>query len=292
MTISEKFQIFNKNIKISKDSQEKISSRYRQIIKRLNLDFWDSSSEIAHGIYVGSYGRDTDIHVSDVDVLFWLPYSTYVQYNGYETNGQSALLQAIKKSLQKTYGTSYIKSDGQVIGINFTDGISFEIVPCFVNKDDSFTYPDTNNGGSWKVTDPRPEIQEINDKNIAWNYNLKRLCRMARAWKDEWNVDIGGLLLDTLAYDFLKVWEYKNRSYTFYDWMMRDFFKYLKDQNENQYYWYSVGSRKKICSFNNFTYKSKRCYNIVLDAIEYENKSMPYTANIKWKEVFGNKFTG
>ncbi len=291
MSISTKFETFNKNIKISQDNQNKISSRYKQITKRLNLDFWRTDSETSHSLYVGSYGRDTDIHVSDVDMLFQLPYEVYEKYNNYNGNGQSALLQAVKTSIQKTYSTSYIKGDGQVIGINFNDGICFEIVPCFINENASFTYPDTNNGGSWKTTNPKPEIKEIGDKNQEWNKNLKRLCRMARVWKDNWNVPIGGLLIDTLVYNFLKDWEYKDKSYTYYDWMVRDFFEYVKNQNETQNYWYAVGSNTRIYNDGDFRYKAKRCYNIAIEAIQYEDEKKEYSANQKWKEIFGNIFT-
>src|SRR5581483_4558062 len=155
-----------------------------------------------------------------------LPYEYYENYDNYTTNGQSALLQAVRDSIKNTYSTSHIGGDGQVVKINFDDGISFEIVPCFVNDDDSFTYPDTNSGGSWKVTNPKPEIKAIREGDELWNYNLKRLCRMARAWKDEWNVPMGGLLIDTLAYQFLKGWEYNDRSFLYYDWMTRDFLKF------------------------------------------------------------------
>ncbi|EQB4284751.1 SMODS domain-containing nucleotidyltransferase, partial [Escherichia coli] len=31
-----------------------ISTRYRNITKRLNTDFWDSSSDTSHSLYVGS----------------------------------------------------------------------------------------------------------------------------------------------------------------------------------------------------------------------------------------------
>ena len=292
MSVAKKFKLFNKNIRISSDNVWTISYRYKQITKRLNFDFWGWESETLHSLYVGSYGRDTDMHVSDVDVLFQLPNSMYDQYNNYAGNGQSALLQAVKNSLKKTYSTSYLKGDGQVIGINFSDGISFEIVPCFLNEDDSFTYPDSNNGGNWKTTDPKPEIKEIREKNIEWNYNLKRLCRMARAWKDKWSVPMGRLLIDTLAYKFLRDWKYKDKSYTYYDWMIRDFFEFLKDQNENQKYWYAVGSYTRIYNDSNFRYKALRCYNISLEAIEYELKEYEYSANEKWKEIFGTKFVG
>lgn len=290
MSISTKFETFNKNIRISQDDQNKISYRYKQITKRLNLDFWSSDSETSHSLYVGSYGRDTDIHVSDVDMLFQLPYMVYEQYNNYRGNGQSALLQAVKTSIQKTYKTTDSHGDGQVIAVDFTDGINFEIVPCFINKNGSFTYPDTNDGGTWKTTNPKPEIKEIGDKNQEWNKNLKRLCRMARAWKDKWNVPMGGLLIDTLAYNFLKDWEHKDKSYTYYDWLVRDFFKYVKNQKETQNYWYAVGSNTRINNESDFRFKAKRCYNITLEAIENENYE--YTANQKWKEIFGSKFTG
>lgn len=292
MSISTKFETFNNNIRISQGNKDTISRRYKQITKRLNLDFWGWDCDISHSLYVGSYGRDTDIHVSDVDILFQLPYSVYVQYNNYDRNGQSALLQAVKTSIQKTYKTTDSHGDGQVVAVDFTDGINFEIVPCFINDDGSFTYPDTNNGGTWKITSPKPEKEEIKNKNDDWNRNLKRLCRMARAWKDKWNVPMGGLLIDTLAYNFLKNWKYKDKSYTYYDWMVRDFFEYMKNQNKDQNYWYAVGSNTRMYNYSDFRYKALRCYNISIEAIQYEDKDMPYTANSKWREIFGSKFTG
>jgi hypothetical protein len=289
MSISDKFKTFIDNLKIEDDVKDTITYRYKRITKRLNQDFWDSDSELNQSLYVGSYGRKTAIHVSDIDMLFRLPYEVYTRFNAYETNGQSALLQEVKKSIEKTYN-SYMKADGQVIKIDFADGINFEIVPCFINKDDSFTFPDSNDGGKWKTTNPKPEIKEITDKNIEWNYNLKRLCKMARAWKDEWSVPMGGLLIDTLAYNFMSDWEYKDKSYTYYDWMTRDFFKYLKDQDEEQSYWLSPGARQYVWRKGKFEYKALRCYNIALEALEYESKNQNYSANKKWREIYGTKF--
>lgn len=170
-----------------------IQYRYKQITKRINIDYWGSQSDTLHSLYVGSYGRGTDIKTSDIDIIVQLPYGTYERFNNYSGNGQSALLQEVKNVLQKTYSKSYLKGDGQVVVINFADGICFEIVPAFINGDDSYTYPDTHNGGSWKVTDPRKEIAAMNAMNKITNKNLKRLCRMLRAWKDKWNVPMGGL---------------------------------------------------------------------------------------------------
>ena len=292
MSISDKFSTFCANIRISDNNVNSIRNRYKQITKRINLDYYNSSSETDHSLYVGSYGRGTDIHVSDIDMIVQLPYDTYAKFNKYSSGGQSALLQEVKSVLQKTYSTSHIGGDGQVIAINFSDGICFEIVPAFINKDGiSYTYPDTNNGGSWKVTNPRAEIKEIARANKDdCNFNLKRLCRMARAWKDKWDVPIGGLLIDTLAYNFLINWKHRDKSYTYYDWMTRDFFQFLKNQNEEQNYWLSPGANQYVLRKGKFEYKAKRCYNIALEALEYESKNKEWSANQKWREIYGTKF--
>lgn len=288
MSVSNWFESFNDIIQISDSTVDTIAYRYKRMTKQLNKDFWTTESETAHSLYVGSYGRDTAIHVSDIDMLFQLPYSTYEKYNAYSSNGQSALLQAVKDSIGNTY-KSYMKADGQVIVISFDDGIIFELVPAFINKDDSFTFPDSNNGGSWRTTDPKPEIAEIRIKNNEWNKNLKRLARMARAWKDNWDVPIGGLLIDTMAYNFMNNWGYKDKSYLYYDYMSRDFFKFLSEQNDQQDYWLSPGARQYVWRKGNFAYKAKQCYNIALEAIEKET-TYPTTAKSKWREIYGTKF--
>ena len=290
MSVSEKFINFCSNIRIEDDVIENISYRYHRMVKQLNTDFWNTDSDTSHGLYVGSYGRDTAIHVSDIDVLFRLSYSDYLKYENYQGNGQSALLQDIRDSLKKTYSTTHISGDGQVVKIDFDDGVSFEILPCFINKNDSYTYPDTNDGGSWKVTNPKPEIEEIREADAKWNYNLKRLCRMARTWKDTWDVPIGGLLIDTLAYNFLKDWKYSDKSFLYYDWLTRDFFEYLKGQDEDQDYWFAPGSNQYVYRKGSFEYKALRCYNIALEAIAYEADKMEYSANEKWVEIYGNRF--
>lgn len=290
MSISTKFENFCSNILISKSNTDKVSNRYKAITKRLNKDFWNTDSDVSHSLYVWSYWRDTDIHVSDIDMIFQLPYSVYENYNSYSSNWQSALLQAVRNSLQKTYSTTHIKWDGQVIWINWDDWICFEIVPCFINNDSSYTYPDSNNWGSWKTTNPKPEITAIREKNIECNYNLKKLCRMIRSWKDTCNVPIWWLLIDTFAYNFLSTWGNRDKSYLYYDYMVRDFFEYLKDRNEEQEYWLAPWSNQRVNRKWKFNYKATQAYNNILEAIDAEDKKYDFTANQKWRAVFGTKF--
>lgn len=290
MNISTKFQTFCSNLRIEKNTIDIIACRYKKITRQLNLSFWGITSDEKNSLYVGSYGRDTDIKTSDIDMLFQLPYDVYTRYHNYSGNGQSALLQEVKRAVQKTYPFSDMGADGQVVKIGFSDGIAFELVPCFLNTNESFTYPDTNNGGRWKITNPKPEIKAIGEGNLLWNYNLKRLCRMARAWKYKWDVPMGGLLIDTLAYQFMKTWKNSDESYLYYDWMTRDFFKYLKNQIPTQTYWLAPGSCQYVWRKGSFEHKALRCYNIALEAIDYEARGLSWSANQEWRKIYGTQF--
>ena len=291
MGLADWFRTFCSNIQVQDGGT--ISTRYKNITRRLNTDFWDTTSDTSHSLYVGSYGRNTAIEgFSDLDMIFRLPDAVYKQYDEYKGNGQSALLQAVKKSIEKTYSTTSIRADGQVILVPFTDGITFEVVPAFSNTDDSYTYPDANDGGRWRVTDPKPEIEAIRTRNNNCNYNLVRLCRMMRAWKGKWYVPMGGLLVDTLAYQFINDWKHKDKSFIYYDWMCRDFFLFMADQDEDQEYWRAPGSGQYVYSKGQFRWKAKRCYNISLEAIDYEqaDPKRKWSAKQKWREIFGTSF--
>ena len=200
------------------------------------------------------------------------------------------MLQDVKKSLQKTYSATDVGGDGQVVVINFTDDITFEIVPAFLNKDGSYTYPDSNQGGRWKITNPKPEIDAISTMDSLCKGNLKWLCRMMRRWKNEWSVLMGGLLIDTLAYNFIQDWEYKDKSYLYYDWLSRDFFKYLASQDVDQKYWFAVGSSQRVWRKGSFESKAKRCYNIALEAIKDASDNYHKSARLKWREIYGTAY--
>ncbi len=291
MGLSDWFNTFCSNIRIQDGGT--ISTRYKNITKRLNTDLWNTTSDTSHSLYVGSYGRNTAINgFSDLDMICQLPYAKYEQYNNHYGNGQSALLQEVKSSIQNTYFSTDVSGNGQVVVISFTDGITFEIVPAFINDNDSYTFPNANNGGSWKTTNPKPEIKAIRERNYICNNNLIPLCRMMRAWKNKWNVPIGGLLIDSLAYQFIENYKYRDKSYVYYDYMCRDFFKWMTNQSSEQEYWKAPGSGQYVYGKGLFQYKAKQCYNIALDAISYETAEpkKEWSAKQKWRDIFGTKF--
>jgi len=290
MSVSTNFETFCKSLLIGQDKRSTISTRYLAICKRLNKDFW-SMDTTSGGRYVGSYGRNTaNSWVSDIDMIFEMPWSIYTKYNNYLGNGQSALLQAVKNSITTTYPITYLKGDGQIVLVQFSDKSKFEVLPVFKNKDDSYTFADSNGGGSWKTTNPVSEISAVSTGDILTNNNLRPLCRMARSWKFFCNVPIKGLLIDTLAYRFLTNWSYRDKSYLYYDWMSRDFFEYLKNQNKDQTIWYAIGSGKAIYNSENFRYKATQAYNKSLEAIQFQKDNKEWTSKQKWREIYGYRY--
>ena len=108
---------------IPQETRSKISIRYHTITRAINKEFWNSVSDTAHSFYVGSYGRGTAIDTSDIDILVEIPQAEYQRYDYLKGNGQSRLLQAVKNAILEAYPRTAIHADGQVVIVQFSDGI-------------------------------------------------------------------------------------------------------------------------------------------------------------------------
>ncbi|MGO6970129.1 SMODS domain-containing nucleotidyltransferase [Rhizobium ruizarguesonis] len=291
MGVAEEFVQFKDQYNIGKELISSISYRYKRITGQLNCDFRSLSSDTANSLYVGSYGRDTAAKgISDLDVAYVLPPGLYAQYDAYTSNGQSALLQAVKTSIKNTYPTSEVSGDGQVVVINFNDGITFEVLPVFNNQAGTWTYPNANNGGSWQTCNPRAEIDAIHTRNLATNRNLKHLSRMMRVWRDHNEVAISGALIDALAYQFIETWEHRDKSFLYHDYMARDFLKYLADQDKDKAYWRMPGSGSYVWKKGNFQSKAVTDYTIAVAACGLQKEEEGSQRRAKWRSVFGPAF--
>ena len=284
MSISQMFEEFIDNLAIS--NKQTISDRYAELTKTLNKKFRDSDSETANTLQVGSFGRKTGIDgISDLDMLYIMPKSSWDTYNDAQ-NGQYKLLSDTKEAILTRYSRTAVSVDRLVVTVTFSN-FYIEVQPVFEQEDGSFKYPDTKNGGSWKITKPREEIDEISSADKDKNQNLRRLCKMARAWKNKHGVAMGGLLIDTLAYNFLKSTNYyDDKSYLYYDLLSRDFFKYLSELPDQDYY-LALGSNQRVAVKKKFQKKAKKAYDLCLKAIDAENQSY---VNDKWKKIYGRPF--
>uniref|UniRef100_UPI0025B4090C SMODS domain-containing nucleotidyltransferase n=1 Tax=Trichocoleus desertorum TaxID=1481672 RepID=UPI0025B4090C len=234
------FSDFLNNLAIG--NAEEISNRYGEVTASLNKNFRDTESKAANSFQVGSIGRKTAIKgISDLDMLYIMP---KVMWFDYKDGKQYQLLSDTKDAIKARYPNTKVFVDRLVVCVQYTN-FHIEVQPVFEQDDGSFEYPDTYGDGSWKITKPREEIEAISEFNIQKNSNLRRLCKMARAWKNKHGVGMGGLLIDTLAYNFLKsITDYDDKSYGCYDLMSRDFFAYLIAQPDQNYY-AALGSNQR-----------------------------------------------
>lgn len=286
MNTFETFKDFLSNIKITDDKADTISYRYGRITKTLNEKFRNTESKTANTLQVGSYGRHTGIKgISDLDMLYIMPASKWEDYN--KSGGQSKLLQDTKDAVSNTYSSSDIKVDRCVVTVNFADS-HIDIQPVFEVEDQDYKYPDTYGDGCWKITKPRKEMDAMVEFSENKNRNLRRLCKMARSWKNKHGVCMGGLLIDTLAYNFIKSTPYYDeKSFAYYDEMCRDFFKYLYDQPKDQTEYGALGSKQRVKVKKSFRRKAKKAYELAEEAI---NASSDKTKHNKWRDIFGNDF--
>ena len=237
------------------DNLSEIQTTVGEIAKKLNSEYYETQGDKESNIYiVGSIGRGTAIkNCSDVDLIFDLPQSVYDRFDAYEDNGQSALLQEIKSVLKERYPRTDMRGDGQVVVIEF-DKYTIELVPGFKQNDDSFTYPDTHDGGSWKRTDPISEQTECKNADAESNGIYSDFCHLIRAWKNECGFKFGGLLIDTLVYNHFKEKDYYKDSTAddYFDFLI-NLLEYLKFQNKDQSYWLAVGSNQYIFRQDNIS---------------------------------------
>ena len=119
------------------------------------------------------------------------------------------------------------------------------------------------------------------------NDNLKCLCKMARAWKNKHNVCMGGLLIDTLVFKFFEsTLDYNTKSYKYFDCMSLDFFKYLSDLQDQEYF-LAPGSQQQVKVKKPFQKKAQKAYDLCKKAIDAQELKK---ANNLWREVFGRSF--
>lgn len=283
MSTADNFRDFLSNLAVDNDDQ--ISLRYGEITGALNNEFRDTDSKSANNLQVGSYGRWTAIRgISDLDMLYIVPATLWSDYNC--AGGQSRLLTRTKDAIKARYPRTEVFVDRLVVRVLYKD-FHVEVQPVFEQADGSFKYPDTYNGGIWKITKPRDEITAIKEFDDQKNKNLRRLCKMARAWKNKHGVGIGGLLIDTLAHNFLKsTSDFDSKSYLYYDWMSRDFFKYLAEL-PNQDYFAALGSGQRVRVKDKFQKKAKVAYDLAIKAIEESDEAKQCD---KWRKVFGTPF--
>lgn len=282
ISTAEDFKALFANIAI--DNATTISNRYGEVTRALNLQFRDTESRTANSLQVGSYGRYTAIKgISDLDMLYIMPNSCW---SDYKDGGQYKLLRKAADAILARYPNTEVYPDTLVVVVQYSN-FKIEVQPVFEDKDGNFIYPYTKNGGSWRTTKPRAELKATSDVDNAKNGNLRRLAKMARAWKNKHGVPMGGLLLDTLAHNFINsTADHDATSFGSCGKMMRGFLAYLADQPKQDRYG-ALGSGQHVKVHKAFQSKAKKGLKLVDDALDAGEEAK---ANARWRKVFGRGY--
>lgn len=151
----------------------------------------------------------------------------------------------------------------------------------------SYKYPYTKNGGCYRITKPRHEQNEMKSFNDEHGDTHRRVCKMMRAWTNNVGLQMGGLLLDTLVYNFMKDDDdVAETSISSFDTLCRDFFEFLKDEPKQDHY-QALGSNQDVKVKHPFQSKAKEAYDLAVEAISSENEE---DCHDKWRDIFGKNF--
>jgi len=167
--VATRFNRFRENLRLTDAQRTDGITKHTGVRSWLNSHYYGTSSGYDNSSLVGSWGKSTEIRPPrDIDVLFALPWSVHERYERrpYGTNKQSELLQEIKTVLQRTYTTTQMRADGQVVVVPFAS-YAVEVVPAFALMSGKYWICNTHDGGSYKETDPVAEQNKVRASNDA-----------------------------------------------------------------------------------------------------------------------------
>ena len=274
------FKQFANNIRLTASQEDDARVKYNSVCEKLHASYYKSNYDGKTKFLFGSYATKTNVRPitenQDVDVLFKIPQEVYKKYEGYESNGPSALLQEIRGYLKEKYTTTdEIKAWGKIVLVKFADNThNVELLPAFEKDDGTYIIPNSQNGGSWDKFDPREQILIFQESNNKTKGLTAEIARMVKTWVDNTttcNYKSYNLLNDVIA--FLNEKFTSGANYSEYSIVMKDFFEYLKG----------------ICD-ENIKSHVQTAFDRVKKANDFFDEGKPKEASEEWIKIFGKLF--
>lgn len=178
------FSRFMENITLTDHQWEDAQTKYEGVCKCLDRHFYKSDYVPSHKFLFGSYKLKTCIRPvvpdQDVDVLFKITEAQYEKYR----NNPGGLLQEVRMAIKDKYTTTdKIKAWGKVVLVQFADGThNVEVLPALERSDMTFLIPNTENGGSWEMFNPRASIAKFQASNQNTENLTCELTKIIKSW--------------------------------------------------------------------------------------------------------------
>jgi hypothetical protein len=184
------FTQFEMNITLTSTQVEDAREKYNNVCNTVHSEYYSAKYDGSTKLLFGSYKLKTNIRPltesQDVDVLIKLPPEVFDRFNQYQGNGQSALLDEVRRVLKKHFSTTEsIKAWGKVILVKFSEGHhNVELLPAFEQEDGTFFIPNSEAGGSWDSFDPRTQLDRFNESNDRTENATRRMVKFAKRWRN------------------------------------------------------------------------------------------------------------
>ncbi len=263
------------------DAGTKIAGIARSLNKRFYGTAHDCNTQL-----VGSWGKGTVISpANDADIIYLLPTDLFARYDAYESNGQSALLQLVKRPLADRHARTKIKGDRQVVALEF-NSLMIEVVPGFVAEGGGVIICDAAEGGSWKVVDSLAERQRIEEADRKYNGLLKPTAMMLKQWKRNCNVPIKSFMLERLAEEALSTMPALWLEHRCFDWIIREALSYTCRRADGVFL--MAGRDDEIIRLgSDWRPKAESAHRRSVRACENEKVGDNRAAGDDWQKIFG-----
>lgn len=282
------FTTFLSNLDLTQNQRDDAVTKINHVAKSLHAEYYQSTYNPGNVIIVGSYGKGTAIRPpSDIDMLYLLPVSEYHRINQILGNGQSQLLQEVKRALAHTFSRTDLSADGQVVKVPFSS-FAVEVVPAFLCNGGTYLTCHTAEGGSWRASNPQEEYRAIDDLNFVFGNKATHLTKMLKAWKRTCNVPLKSIALEIVTCSFVRQWPYNQQSIFWYDWMVRDFFAFLWQCRNRTVK--IPGIQETIRLGDQWVSRCETAYSRAVKACEYEFQDLGVLAEYEWKKIFGDQY--
>ncbi len=286
--VASRFNAFVAKLQLTDLQNQEAATKVAGIVSCLNREYWSINSTSAHCIVEGSWGKGTQTRPPrDVDILFVLPYQVYERFQARLGNKQSQLLQEVKETIALDYDTTEMRGDGQVVVVKFANGHGVEVVPAFELQNGQYFICNTHDDGSYKTIDPKAEIAALEASDVSSSRTTRELVNMLKRW--QWHCNVGDYLksfqIELIVMEFLPTVSYGLTTRALYDYLIRDFFKFLIDKRNG--YAMVPGTYEIVWLGDSWLSRAQTAYDRAAKASELECQEYHYLAADEWQKIFG-----
>ena len=283
--VTNRFQRLLGNLQLQPDQIKDGETKHKGVVDCLNRAYWGSASESAHRLLVGSWGKVTRVRPPrDIDVLFILPDDVFYRFRQRVANRQSQLLQEVKEVLIDAYPTTRMRGDGQVVVVAFNT-YQIEVVPAFVRQGGGYLICDTNDEGRYKWVDPVAEAAQFDERDNAYNGNVRKLVQIFKQWQRHCNVPIKSFHLEAMVKTVLPTKSYGGYSEFWFDWLVRDVFESMTQWGNGTF---KMPVTEEVIQLGDaWVSNANTACARALKACDYERGNDNQAAGDEWQKIFG-----